>query len=176
MLIFRVITQHVPSSPKLLPLQFFICFFWSPTYFKLFLSRMLHILSICAIMICENFTISRRNEDFCNVFRNILIRFPHIATDDAINIAIHSPAREYYISEDRALRYCYRLSARRPLGVKRHSAKYHCITTLYYTARTISRERGITLRQAVIDTIYTQAPRFYISETTAYEITKHLRK
>ena len=117
-----------------------------------------------------NNTIRRRNQDFYQVYINTISRFPHIATDDAITIAIHSPAQEYYISEDYAIRYCYALSRRKPISLKRGSAKHLCVMTLFYSARNMARQQNISLRQAIIDVIYSTAPRFYINRSTAYAI------
>lgn len=131
---------------------------------------MLHIL----LNMCEklNPTILRRNDDFFAVYNSILRRFPHIAIEDAITIAIHSPAREFYTSEVYAIKHCYAIKERRPLKLKKGTAKHHCISTIYLMSRNTATARGISLRQAVISTIYSEAPRFYINRSTAYAIIK----
>jgi hypothetical protein len=116
-----------------------------------------------------------RNADFIRVFKKVVAQFPNISTEDAVIIAIHSPAQEFYISEEKALRYCYNIHNRRPTGIKRGTAKYLCVTTLYYTARQKSRDMNISLRNAIIDVIYSTAPRFYINRSTAYNIIKDIR-
>lgn len=120
-----------------------------------------------------NSTILRRNDDFVAVFNDVLRRFPHIAIEDAITIAIHSPAREFYTSEVYAIKHCYAIKMRKPLRLKRGSAKHQCISTIYLMARNTATSQGKSLRQAVIDTIYTTAPRFYINRSTAYAIIKN---
>jgi hypothetical protein len=42
-------------------------------------------------------------------------------------------------------------------------------------SRNTATARGISLRQAVISTIYSEAPRFYINRSTAYSIIKEHR-
>lgn len=121
-------------------------------------------------------TTIRRNQDFCNVFDKVLREFPDIPIEDAINIAIHSPAREFYVSENYAIRYCYAMKARKPSRLKKGTAKYLCFTTIYYTARNKANREEITLREAIIKTIYSTAPRFYINRSTAYTILKNTRR
>lgn len=120
-----------------------------------------------------NSTLLRRNDDFVTVYHDILRRFPNIAIEDAITIAIHSPAREFYTSEVYAIKHCYAIKTRKPLRLKRGSAKHQCISTIYLMARNAATSQGKSLRQAVIDTIYSSAPRFYINRSTAYAIIKN---
>ena len=136
---------------------------------------MLHILH--AIM-CDNSassSIIRRNDDFIAVYNDVLRRFPHISPEDAIVIAIHSPAREFYISEIYALKYCYALKSRRPTRLKKGSTKHQCVSTIYHMARHHASAHNTSLRDAVIAVIYNQAPRFYINRSTAYAIIKDHR-
>lgn len=122
-----------------------------------------------------NPTILRRNEDFIAVYHNILKRFPCIALEDAVTIAIHSPAREFYISEVYALKYCFAIKQRRPTRLKRGSAKHQCVSTIYLMARNHASTNNTSLREAVLAVIYNTAPRFYINRSTAYAILKNHR-
>lgn len=140
-------------------------------FFPYFCTVMLHILYMCNSA-TDNPTIIRRNDDFIAVYNNVLRRFPCIPLEDAVVIAIHSPAREFYISELYAIKYCYALASRRGTRLKRGTAKHQCVSTIYLMARNHAAKHNVSLRDAVIAVIYNQAPRFYINRSTAYAIIK----
>lgn len=119
--------------------------------------------------------IIRRNADFVTTYFDTISRFPDMMVYDAITIALHTPAREFYISEAQALRFCYQLAKRRKISLKRGTDKYQCVMSLYYMARVKAQSRNIPLRQAVIETLYAPAPRFYMNRSTAYAIIKKHR-
>lgn len=110
------------------------------------------------------------------MFHAIRQRFPNIAVEDAITIAMHSPAKEFYISERRALQFCTAIRQRRKISLKRGTMKYLCVMTIFYMARGKAANNNTSFRQAVIDTIYSEAPRFYFNLSTAYDILHQSRR
>ncbi len=120
--------------------------------------------------------IARRNADFHDVFSNVLKSNPEIVTEDAIRIAIHSPAKEFYFSQRKAVIYCSLLYRKEKIPLKRHSEKRLAISNIYRRARTLMDKSGMPLSQAVVETIYSPAPRFYFNKSTAYSIIRKIAR
>lgn len=112
----------------------------------------------------------RRDEDFFNVYLSVISKNPDITIEDAIRIAIHSPAKEYYISIPKALIYCNKICKRKKLPISPHSEKRIAINNIYNAAVKKSRNENIPLREAVAYTVVNAAPRFYITRSMAREI------
>lgn len=110
-----------------------------------------------------------RDRDFMQAYQNILSRYgknaPFIKKETLIRETIFHPAKRFYVSPEQSLRILSQLLRNQKVDFKNPVKKEMYTTLLHLIKSKLPTDRPLI--NIVTETIYTPAPRFYLTLESA---------